>query len=142
MSICNYIIFSAMVNLPDEYNSFVDRDMFMRHLGGGIGHQTAQQNNMHAEEMDMDIDIDEVEEGSVHDEGNYSGQPDRGTSGKFDEEDGKDEEEGDDEDDEDADDDDDDDDDEDSEEEDLGLEDGESGPGDYGEDHEQNYDDL
>ena len=80
-----------MVNLPDEYNSFVDRDMFMRHLGGGIGHQTAQQNNMHAEEMDMDIDIDEVEEGSVHDEGNYSGQPDRGTSGKFDEEDGKDE---------------------------------------------------
>src|ERR1700733_8237746 len=117
MSICNYIIFFAMVNLPDEYNSFVDCDMFMRHLGGGIGHQTAQQNNMHAEEMEMEMDIDEVEEGSVHDEGNYPGQPNRGTNGEFDEEDGKDEEEGDeeegddedDEDDEDADDDGDDD---------------------------------
>ena len=114
------------------YSSFVDRDMFMRFLGGGVSHQTAQQQGMGVDDMDIDDTGAEIEEDFVRDDRNLSQGED--SDGEEEEDDNEDnEDEGDDED---EDNEEDEGDDEDSDG-DLGPEDGE----DY-EEMEDEYDNL
>jgi hypothetical protein len=114
------------------YSSFVDRDMFMRFLGGGVGHQTAQRQGMGVDDMDIDDTGAEIEEDFIHDDRNLSQGED--SDGEEEEDDNEDnEDEGDDED---EDNEEDEGDDEDSDG-DLGPEDGE----DY-EEMEDEYDNL
>ena len=63
------MISHCIFNFANQFSSFVDRDMFMRYLGGGVGHCAAQQRDrVDAEQADaMDIDV-QTEEGFELDE--------------------------------------------------------------------------
>jgi segregation and condensation protein B len=119
--------------------------MFMRYLGGGVGHQSVQQCGIGAEEMNI-MDTDEMdadaEEGLVVNEGNHLEQGSQwgGDDGEEDEDDDEDEDEDDEDEDEDEDEEElaeEEDSENEDEDEDLGPEDGEDE-----DEPEEEYDDL
>jgi hypothetical protein len=87
------------------YSSFVDRDMFMRYLGGGVGHQNMQQSSVGTEQLDaMDLDEEdaETEEDPIHgvdhseqeaQQGDYDDMEDESGDGDEDEDEEEEEEE-------------------------------------------------
>jgi hypothetical protein len=54
-STCKYLTVTSTVYPALTPGSFVDRDMFMRYLGGGIGHHGSNQ-NVHSESIDDDLE--------------------------------------------------------------------------------------
>jgi hypothetical protein len=55
MSICKYLPISLANDLTDHLAdscSFVDRDMLMRHIGGGVGHHDARTEEEYEDEDD------------------------------------------------------------------------------------------